>query len=141
MKLAVLIALMIGGTPTPAPQQEGAGAAAPMVSVSSTASTSGRLRVELFASALPLRKGLQQFRVKVTEAETGKPAQGLQLAIQPWMPSMGHGIEDKPRVTPGAPGEFEVSALDLFMPGAWELRLEFSGAVSDRAVVALQLKR
>ena len=38
------------------------------------------------------------------------------------------------------PGEFEVSELDLFMPGIWELRLGLSGAVSDKAVVTLKLR-
>lgn len=144
MKTALLLCLLVSAAPPTkpsAPESETAARPPLSESVASVTSTSGRLRIEVLTDTLPLRRGPRRFLVRVTESATGKPVPGLQLAVQPWMPTMGHGLDEPVRITPRGPSDFEISDLDLFMPGAWELRLSLSGAITDQAVVALKLAR
>ncbi|MET0404036.1 MAG: FixH family protein [Cystobacter sp.] len=136
------LTLLLGSSPSPLPERPPVPAqVAAEAPVASVTSASGRLRVEVLAPAVPLRRGPQRFVVRVSEVAGGQPVQGLTLSVQPWMTSMGHGISESPRVTPLGPGRFEVSGLDLFMPGAWELRLSLTGTGGrEQAVVALKLR-
>jgi hypothetical protein len=119
----------------------GAGQLSAPVTVGTAASTSGRIRVEVLSQTTPLRRGVQTFQVRLTDATSGKPVSGVVLSVQPWMPAMGHGISEVPRVTARDPGTFEVSDADLFMPGVWELRFTLKGTVEDSATVTLKLAR
>ena len=123
--------LLAASVPTPAPT--------PLQTLASATSESGALRVEVLSAAPRLKHGMQAVRLRVTQTSTGKPAEVSRVEIRPWMPAMGHGVDDAPTIRQVAPGEFEVSQLDLFMPGAWELRLTLVGKVEDHAVVALTL--
>ncbi|MFB1483363.1 FixH family protein [Corallococcus sp. RDP092CA] len=134
--------LLLGATLSAAPAAgSDAGQVSAAVSVGTVVSASGRLRVEVLSPMTPLRRGVQVFQVRVTDAASGKPVSGVVLSVQPWMPAMGHGVSDVPRVTARAPGTFEVSDMDLFMPGAWELRFTLKGTVEDSAAVTLKLGR
>ncbi|WP_255424221.1 FixH family protein [Corallococcus sp. AB011P] len=131
--------LLLGATPSAEPD---AGQVSAVATVGTVASASGRLRVEVLSSMTPLRRGVQTFQVRITEAVSGKPVPGVVLSVQPWMPAMGHGISEVPRVTAREPGSFEVSDADLFMPGVWELRFTLKGSVvEDSATVTLKLGR
>ncbi|WP_434386975.1 FixH family protein [Melittangium boletus] len=131
LRAAVLMGMVLAAPPTLASE----------VSIASVASASGRFQVEVRAREVPLKRGPQTLRIVVTEAQTHAPATGLQLSVEPWMPAMGHGINDTPQVSAAGPGQFQVVDLDLFMPGVWELRLRLSGAATDQAVVTLKLTR
>jgi hypothetical protein len=111
------------------------------VPVASVTSASGRFQVEVLAPQVPLKRGPQDLRIVITEAQSHKPALGIQLALEPWMTSMGHGISDTPQVSAVGPGQFQVAPLDLFMPGVWELRMRLSGAATDQATVVIKLTR
>ncbi|WP_223640969.1 FixH family protein [Corallococcus sp. EGB] len=142
MKTLLMGMLLLGATPRVGPDAgSGAGQVSAAVSVGTTVSASGRLRVEVLSSMTPLRRGVQTFQVRLTDATSGKPVSGVVLSVQPWMPAMNHGISDVPRVTARAPGTFEVSDADLFMPGVWELRFTLKGTVEDSATVTLKLGR
>ncbi|MGE6763551.1 FixH family protein [Corallococcus interemptor] len=119
----------------------GAGQLSAPATVGTAASTSGRIRVEVLSQTAPLRRGVQTFQVRLTDATSGKPVTGVVLSVQPWMPAMGHGISDVPRVTAKDPGTYEISGADLFMPGVWELRFTLKGTVEDAATVTLKLAR
>ncbi|NOJ91944.1 hypothetical protein HMI51_03145 [Corallococcus coralloides] len=138
MKALLMGMLLLGATPSAAPDAGQVSAATP---VGTVASASGRLRVEVLSSMTPLRRGVQVLQVRITDAVSGKPVPGVVLSVQPWMPAMGHGISEVPRVTVREPGSFEVSDADLFMPGVWELRFTLKGAVEDSATVTLKLGR
>ncbi|RKH01775.1 FixH family protein [Corallococcus carmarthensis] len=142
MKALMMGMLLLGATPSAVPD---AGSDAGIVSAAATVGTatsaSGRLRVEVLSAAVPLRRGVQVFQVRITDAASGKPVSGVVLSVQPWMPAMGHGISEVPRVTAREPGTFEVSDADLFMPGVWELRFTLKGTVEDTATVTLKLGR
>ncbi|TSC25240.1 FixH family protein [Corallococcus sp. Z5C101001] len=142
MKALVMWLHLLGAAPLAVPDAgSDAGVVRAETAVGSAVSASGRLRVEVRSAAVPLRRGVQVLRVQVTDAASGKPVPDVVLAVQPWMPSMGHGIEEVPRVIAREPGTFDVTELDLFMPGVWELRFTLKGAVEDTAAVTLKLGR
>ncbi|WP_306465542.1 FixH family protein [Corallococcus exiguus] len=138
MKALLMGMLLLGATPSATPD---AGQVSAAATVGTVASASGRLRVEVLSSMTPLRRGVQTFQVRITDAASGKPVPGVVLSVQPWMPAMNHGISEVPRVTARDPGTFEVSDTDLFMPGVWELRFTLKGTVEDTATVTLKLGR
>ena len=53
-----------------------------------------------------------------------KDVVGADLVIMPWMPSMGHGVVEKPVVTERGGGIYSVSNVNLIMAGHWELRVQ-----------------
>ncbi|WP_244227164.1 FixH family protein [Corallococcus aberystwythensis] len=134
--------LLLGATPSVGSDAGvDAGQVSTVVTVGTAASASGRLRVEVLSAMTPLRRGVQAFQVRVTDAVSGKPVSGVVLSVQPWMPAMGHGISEVPRVAARDSGTFDVSDADLFMPGVWELRFTLKGSVEDSATVTLKLGR
>ncbi|RKI15938.1 hypothetical protein D7Y15_12805 [Corallococcus sp. AB030] len=142
MKALLMGTLLLGATPSATPDAgSDGGQVSAASSVGTVASASGRLRVEVLSSMTPLRRGVQAFQVRITDAASGKPVPGVVLSVQPWMPAMNHGISEVPRVTARDPGTFEVSDADLFMPGVWELRFTLKGTVEDSATVTLKLGR
>jgi hypothetical protein len=48
---------------------------------------------------------------------------GAELTVTPWMPSMGHGVFEKPTVTERGGGVYTVGKVDLIMGGHWELKI------------------
>jgi hypothetical protein len=46
---------------------------------------------------------------------------------------MGHGTDVVPQLEPMGNGRYVFANVNLFMPGEWQLRFEFSGPVSDSA--------
>jgi hypothetical protein len=93
-------------------------------------SASGALRVAVRSSPQPPSRGLSLFELTLTD-DSGAPAAGLVLAVQPWMPAMGHGTSVVPEVAETAPGVYEVSNVVLAMPGTWQLRTSVSGSQAD----------
>lgn len=142
MKTLLMGMWLLGATPSVGSDAgTDAGQVSAAVSVGTAVSASGKHRVEVLSSMTPLRRGVQAFQVRITDAASGKPVSGVTLAVQPWMPAMGHGISEVPRVTARDPGTFEVSDTDLFMPGVWELRFTLKGTMEDSATVTLKLGR
>jgi len=75
--------------------------------------------------------GLQCVEVVVADASSGAVLDGLTVTLTPWMPAMDHGASVTPTVTPLGEGRYVFTNVALFMPGEWELRMQFSGEVSD----------
>ena len=86
----------------------------------------------------PPTRGLVDVELVVTDAD-GKPVDGLDLAVQPWMPQMGHGASTKPTIEAMGGGRYVVSKVAFFMPGLWELRTSIAGTTNDRATVNFQI--
>jgi hypothetical protein len=61
--------------------------------------------------------------VSITDASAGSAADVTLTSDRPWMPKHNHGAPTDPVVTPGDPGTFTISALDFFMAGYWQLKL------------------
>ena len=86
----------------------------------------------------PPTRGVIDVELVVSDAD-GKPVDGLDLAVQPWMPQMGHGASTKPSIEAKGGGHYVVSDVAFFMPGTWELRTSIAGAKNDSATVNFQI--
>jgi hypothetical protein len=102
-------------------------------------STGGSLAVAVRTSPQPPTEGNVEAQLTVTEADGGKPVDGLGVTVVPWMPSMSHGTSVVPTVTATGHGTYVASPIALSMPGEWELRLTFTGPVEDTAAPAFDV--
>lgn len=102
-------------------------------------SDSGALTLALRGDPSPPARGSDAVQLTVTDA-SGQPVDGLTLAIQPWMPDMGHGSSVSPSVTAKGSGVYEVDDLYLAMPGTWQLRTTITGSVSDHATPSFTIR-
>jgi hypothetical protein len=103
--------------------------ASPLATMSSDG---GKLDVAVRAAPYqPLIAGLQCVELVVTDPSTGAGVDGLEITMTPWMPAMGHGASVTPLLTPLGEGRYVFTDVSLFMPGEWQLRVQFSGGVSD----------
>jgi hypothetical protein len=89
--------------------------------MSETASTGSALKVSLVEAApAPPAKGLNVWTIKIVDA-TGAPVSGATVALKPYMPDHGHGASVIPQVMPMSDaGTYQISDIDLFMPGIWQ---------------------
>lgn len=79
-----------------------------------------------FVDALPAppAKGLNTWTVKLTDA-MGSPVSGATITVKTLMPDHGHPSSITPQVKAmGDPGVYEVTLLDFFMAGIWQVTLE-----------------
>lgn len=102
-------------------------------------SDSNALRIEVRSSPQPPTRGNVDVEFVVTNVAEGRPQDGLELQIKPWMPAFNHGAIP-PTITPEGNGKYLVTEVDLFMAGRWELRTTFSGPVSDHATPAFDIQ-
>jgi hypothetical protein len=98
---------------------------------------SGVFSVSLLSiSPAPTAKGDNSWQLRVVDAD-GAPVDGLTIAIKPFMPDHGHGSSITPQITPqGADGRYDITRLNLFMPGLWQITLSMTAAsgAADKAV-------
>jgi hypothetical protein len=80
------------------------------------------------ADPKPPAKGENAFTVAVEDG-AGAALADATVAVIPFMPDHGHGASTAPVVAAGAtPGTYEVTAVDLFMPGIWQLTFRVTPA-------------
>ncbi len=120
---------------TAVPVSDGGFPAAPFMTL---ASASGLLQIAVRSSPQPPPRGIIDAEFMVTRVADGSPVDGLTLQIQPWMPAMNHGAIE-PTVIPEGGGRYQVTSLDLFMAGYWELRTTFSGSLDDNVTPAFEV--
>ena len=110
----------------------------PTAALQTVASAAGSFNVSACAMDTPAR-GENAFTFLITDAATGAAVDGLTVAVQPWMPDMGHGSPATPTVTAPATGLYDVTNCVFTMGGVWQLRTTLSGgsldSASDSAVV------
>ena len=105
----------------------------PEAALTTVMSEGASFRVEVrTAPEQPLVVGLDSVELTVTDAVTGAPVDGLSVEMTPWMPSMGHGTSVVPILDAQGHGRYVFTNVSLFMPGEWQLRTTFSGAIDDR---------
>lgn len=92
-------------------------------------SKDGAVAVRLVsADPKPPAKGANALVIAVEDAE-GAALAGATVALKPFMPDHGHGASVTPVVAAGAtPGRYDVTAVELFMPGIWELQFRVTPA-------------
>lgn len=70
----------------------------------------------------------------------GAAVEGATLLIEPWMPSMGHGITEPPTIQEAGGGRYDATFV-INMPGTWELRLSVDGpAGPDETVLVYEVQ-
>lgn len=104
-------------------------------------SDSGHLRFEVRTGPdQPPTRGVSTVSLQITDASTGEPADGLALTVVPWMPAMGHGTSVKPAIDAMGDGAYEVSRVNMYMGGKWDLRIAISGAATDSATLHFSIR-
>ena len=66
----------------------------------------GTFSVEMLLHGHALQMGLNEFDIIIHDA-TDRDVPGAKLTITPWMPSMGHGVLEKPEITDRGPATDE----------------------------------
>ncbi|HEY7374800.1 MAG TPA: hypothetical protein VIF57_21730 [Polyangia bacterium] len=87
--------------------------------------------------------GLDTWVVSFADTTAGTPAAITMMAEKPWMPIHKHGASTFPLVTPGDPGTFTVSKMDLFMLGYWSIvfDLQPTSGVADKVTFAVCIRQ
>ena len=94
----------------------------------SAASDDGAVKVTFVdADPAPPAKGNNTWTVKLTDA-AGKPISGAAIEATAYMPDHGHTSPIKPTGTEKDAGTYEVTPVNLFMPGIWEITLKVTPA-------------
>lgn len=71
--------------------------------------------------------------LRVRDSE-GRPLEGAEIEITPWMPEMGHGVPYVPEVTEKGGGLYNI-VFHFTMTGRWELKMVIrKGDVEDNVV-------
>ncbi|HQY61256.1 MAG: FixH family protein [Myxococcales bacterium] len=132
------IALMALGLAACSAAEPSTGSAgAPLTTVTSQQS---KLKLAIYTSPeQPPTRGTIAVRYVITDA-SGAPVDGLTLTVAPDMPSMGHGTPTTPKVAAKGGGEYVATDVNLFMAGRWDLRTTVRGAVSDEAIVPVDVR-
>ncbi len=79
----------------------------------------------------PPSRGDNTWTVEIVDS-AGAPVDDVTIDTRPRMPDHGHGT---PKVAEfsakGAPGSYEITPVNLWMPGYWEVTLSLSGEATD----------
>src|SRR6185369_8155665 len=94
----------------------------------------GAFRLELSPGVGKLEQGPNSLDMTVRD-KSGLTVEGAEVAITPWMPSMGHGVWDKPVVTERGGGNYHAENVKIIMGGRWDLRITIrKGTLEGRAI-------
>ncbi len=88
----------------------------------------------------PPTTGVDAVELTLTDMN-GKPVEGQEIQLVPWMPVMGHGTDVMPVLQKLGGGKYVFTDVNLYMPGEWQLRFSFvdgKGQVVDSAEPVLQ---
>jgi hypothetical protein len=91
----------------------------------------------------PPTRGLSTVELDIIDAHSGEPRDGLELTVVPWMPAMGHGTSVKPALEAVGGGHYVISNVNMYMGGAWDLRIAISAAdaeAADRATLHFKIR-
>jgi hypothetical protein len=85
----------------------------------SAMSTGGTMKVTFVdATPAPPAESTNVWTMKITDAK-GNAVDGATVTLKPWMPDMGHGSSVTPQIMAMGGGIYQVTLVDLFMPGIW----------------------
>lgn len=122
--VAVALAPLVGCSSAKA---NASSATFPAAAYATFTTNSGVFNVSLWtAPEQPPSRGVNRVKLEVTDAATESPMSGLDIAVVPWMPAMGHGTSVVPTVTDEGGGVYIADNVNFFMPANWQLRMTFS---------------
>lgn len=92
-------------------------------------------QAELVASdPAPPDRGDNAWTIKLSDAE-GQPVVGATIDVKPFMPDHGHGTPVPAVVTDQGDGSYQLTPINLFMAGYWQVTLTIqAGGQSDQIV-------
>jgi len=94
-----------------------------------------QIKVQLTSDPAPPQKGDNQWTIMVTDT-SDTPMDNLTIDSTPFMPDHGHGTATQETVTAGTQaGEYVLDPINLWMPGYWEVTINFAGTSIDDKVV------
>jgi len=112
----------------------------PDASLVQTTSESGNLLLDLRSSPQPPEQGTNHFQAFIVHAQGYRPATGLDLEVEAWMPAHDHGSPSEPVVEELGQGRYLIRDVAFHMAGEWELVIRILGPEEDRFVVTLQVE-
>jgi hypothetical protein len=134
----------VGGAPAPVGGAPAGGGEAPVELPEALVTLRGAsLEVRLLETLpAPPQRGMNAWLVAVYDFD-GSAQVDCTLVGTAFMPEHGHGSPVPPEVTPTeVPGQYSVEALNLFMPGTWEITLDLTCAeVEDQVVFEFLIER
>lgn len=139
--LLILLLLLLGSLNAFAaagePNLPAAQGAQPAREAFSAGSEKGDFVLQLKLSEPALKLGPNSADITLTD-RAGQPVEGALVTVTPWMPTMGHGVWDKPVVKESGGGRYHVENVVIIMGGLWELKLAIKrGEREDRAVFSM----
>jgi protein SCO1/2 len=97
-------------------------------------SEKGAFGLELMLAGGELKIGPNALDI-VLRDQAGKGVEGAELSVTPWMPTMGHGVWEKPVLRERGGGSYHVENVVIIMGGLWELKVAVKkGELEDRGV-------
>jgi hypothetical protein len=94
----------------------------------------GLFTIEMVIPEKELRMGVNSLELIVHDKQN-KDIPGAEITITPWMPTMGHGVMEKPVVMERGGGLYSVSNVVFSMTGHWQLQITVAqDGVQDMAV-------
>ena len=84
----------------------------------------------------PPVSGEHQLEVLLMNAAKTDVVRDATISLEPYMPSMGHGIGEEPSAVNVGEGAYTID-FSYTMPGEWELRLVITSALGTDAVSPL----
>ncbi|MEJ2695837.1 MAG: FixH family protein [Candidatus Sulfobium sp.] len=94
----------------------------------------GLFGVELIVKGGKLKVGSNSIDLIIHD-ENDKDVKGAELTVTPWMPSMGHGVVEKPVIMERGGGVYSVNNIDLVTGGHWELKIRIkSDGMEDNTI-------
>jgi YtkA-like len=97
------------------------------------ASKTGATKVTLVSSdPTPPAKAVNTWNLHVTDG-SGNPLPSVALNVDTLMPDHGHKSTTIPQVANKGGGDYQVTLLDLFMPGVWHVWFFTGTATTDTA--------
>jgi len=86
------------------------------------------------ATPAPPQQGENTWVVEISGPDATPLAADASFSIVPWMPDHGHGTNIIAGVTPvnDAAGQFEITPVDLWMPGVWTVDVTIENEAGAR---------
>jgi len=78
----------------------------------------------------PVARDDNDWTITIADGD-GAIAAGLDVVLDPQMPDHGHGTPVKATVAETDPGTYEVTRINLWMPGYWEIGVQLRDTTDD----------
>ncbi len=85
----------------------------------------GKYGVEILLPDQKVEMGVNKIDLLIHDMKD-RDVTGARITVTPWMPSMEHGVSEKPLINERADGLYSVANVVFSMTGNWELRVRIT---------------